>query len=174
MKTNDKQYYIYLHSTGERVFCTKEEFGNYYRDINAYRRTQQNHGRCVCPPSRWLMCDMDCWTCPYRTPGDVSSLDSGRIDEEGSEMNWLDKLQEEAPDLRGSSTEEIVTNALYLRQILARLNEIMPQAMEIGRLRQMGLSEDAIAAEIGTGRKTYAYRLKKAAEQLEKEFPEFF
>ena len=168
MKTNDKQYYIYLRSIGERVFCAKEEFDNYYRDINAYRRTQLNHGRCVCPPSRWLMCDMDCWTCPYRTPGDVSSLDSGRIDEEGSEMNWLDKLQEEAPDLRGSYTEEIGTTALYLRQILARLNEIMPQAMEIG------LSEDAIAAEIGTGRKTYAYRLKKAAEQLEKEFPEFF
>ena len=33
MKTNDKQYYIYLRSIGERVFCAKEEFDNYYRDI---------------------------------------------------------------------------------------------------------------------------------------------
>jgi len=33
MKTNDKQHYIRLRSTGERVFCAKEEFDNYYRDI---------------------------------------------------------------------------------------------------------------------------------------------
>lgn len=143
-------------------------------NINAYRRTQMNHGRCVCPPSKRLMCDMDCWTCPYRTPGDLSSLDSGRIDDEGDEMNWLDHLQEEMPDLQAPSNEDIVTDALYMRQLLARLNEIMPQALEIGRLRQMGQSEDSIADEVGTGRKTYAYRIKKAAELLKKEFPEFF
>jgi transcriptional regulator len=50
----------------------------------------------------------------------------------------------------------------------------MPQAIEIGKLRQMGLSEDDIAAHIGTPRKTFAYRLKKARQLLEKEFPEFF
>ena len=32
----------------------------------------------------------------------------------------------------------------------------------------------AIAAEIGVGRKTYAYRLKKLKAALESEFPEFF
>ncbi len=36
MSSNDKQYYIYLRSTKERVPCTKEEFDNYYRDINAF------------------------------------------------------------------------------------------------------------------------------------------
>lgn len=174
MKTNDKQYRIYIRSTKQWVPCTKEQFDDYYRDINAYRRTQMNHGRCVCPPSKRLMCDMDCWTCPYRTSGDLSSLDSGRIDDEGDEMNWLDHLQEEMPDLQTPSNEDIVTDALYMRQLLARLNEVMPQALEIGRLRQMGLSEDSIAEEIGTGRKTYAYRIKKAAELLKKEFPEFF
>lgn len=174
MKTNDNQYRIYIRSTKQWVPCTKEQFDDYYRDINAYRRTQMNHGRCVCPPSKWLMCDMDCWTCPYRTPGDLSSLDSGRIDDEGDEMNWLDHLQEEMPDLQTPSNEDIVTDAMYMRQLLARLNEVMPQALEIGRLRQLGLSEDAIADEIGTGRKTYAYRIKKAAELLKKEFPEFF
>ena len=50
----------------------------------------------------------------------------------------------------------------------------MPQVIEIGVLRQKGLSEDAIAEQIGVGRKTYAYRIKKVAEILKKEFPEFF
>ena len=174
MKNHDNQYRIYIRSTKQWVSCTKEQFDDYYRDINAYRRTQMNHGRCVCPPSKRLMCDMDCWTCPYRTPGDLSSLDSGRIDDEGDEMNWLDHLQEKMPDLQTPSNEDIVTDALYMRQLFARLNEVMPQALEIGRLRQLGMSEDAISEEIGTGRKTYAYRIKKAAELLKNEFPEFF
>ena len=61
MTTNENQYHIYLRSTNERVPCTKEEFDNYYRDINAYRKKQQRHGRCVCPESRRLHCDMDRW-----------------------------------------------------------------------------------------------------------------
>lgn len=80
MKTNDNQYYIYLRATMQRIPCTKEQFDDYYRDINAYRRTQQNHGRCVCPPSNRLSCDMDCYSCPYHTLGDMSSLDSGLKD----------------------------------------------------------------------------------------------
>jgi len=174
MKTNDKEYRIYIRSTKQWVPCTKEQFDDYYRDINAYRRTQMNHGRCVCPPSKRLMCDMDCWTCPYRTPGDLSSLDSGRIDDEGDEMNWLDHLQEEMPDLQTPSNEDIVTDALYMRQLLARLNEVMPQAIEIGRLREQGLSDSAIAAEIGTPRKTFTDRIQKAMRILKSEFPEFF
>ena len=174
MKTNDNQYYIDLRATQQRIPCTKEQFDDYYRDINAYRRTQQNHGRCVCPPSKRLSCDMDCFNCPYHTSGDMSSLDRGRVDDEGEEMNWLDHLQEEMPDLQEPSPADYVTDTIYMRQILDRLCEIMPQAIEIGRLRQQGLSEDAIADQIGTGRKTYAYRIKKAAELLKNEFPDFF
>lgn len=174
MKTNDNQNRIYIRATKQWVPCTKEQFDDYYRDINAYRRTQQNHGRCVCPASKRLMCDMDCWTCPYRTAGDLSSLDAGHTDDEGKEMNWLDHLQEKMPDLQVPSNEDFIADTLYMRQLLARLCEVMPQAIEIGQLRQLGLSEDAIAAEIGTGRKTFAYRIKKAGEILKKEFPEFF
>lgn len=174
MKTNDNEYRIYIRSTKQFVPCTKEQFDDYYRDINAYRRTQMNHGRCVCPPSKWLMCNMDCWSCPYRTPGDISSLDNNLIDSEGEEMSWLDHLQETMPDLQTPVVDEMVADSMDMRNILSRLCEIMPQAIEIGRLRQQGLTEDAIAAKIGTGRKTYAYRLKKAAEMLKKEFPEFF
>ncbi len=174
MKTQDKQYYIYLRATKQKVPCTKKQFDDYYRDINAYRRTQQNHGRCVCPPSKRLLCDMDCWTCPYLTSGDTSSLDDNLTDDEGNTMNWLDHLQEKLPELQTPSVEDIATEGIEMREILTRLCEIMPQSIEIGRLRQQGLSEDAIADRIGTGRKTYAYRLKKAAAVLKQEFPEFF
>ncbi len=58
MTNQDKQHHIYIRSTKQRVPCTKEQFNDYYRDINAYRRTQMNHGRCVCLPSKWLTCDI--------------------------------------------------------------------------------------------------------------------
>lgn len=35
---------IYIKSINEWIETTKEEHDNYYKDINAYRRTQQNHG----------------------------------------------------------------------------------------------------------------------------------
>ena len=175
MKTNDnKQYYIYIRSLKERVPVTKEEFDNYYRDINAYRRTQQNHGRCVCPPSRWLTCDMDCWNCPYRTAGDISSLDSGRYYDDGDEVNWLEQLQEEKPELQVPSPADYVSDLLYMKEIIDRLCEIMPQAVEIGRLREKGLSDTAIASEIGIPRKTFTDRIKKAKAILKNEFPDFF
>lgn len=73
-------------TSGSAIPCTKEQFDDYYRDINAYRRTQQNHGRCVCPPSKRLSCDMDCYSCPYHTLGDMSSLDSGLKDDDDDEI----------------------------------------------------------------------------------------
>lgn len=174
MKANDNQYYIYLRTTNQQIPCTKEQFNDYYRDINAYRRTQMNHGRCICPPSRWLSCDMDCYNCPYQTPGDTSSLNRSLWDDDGENMDWLDHLQEKMPELQTLAPDEYVSDTIYMRQVLDRLCQIMPQAIEIGRLREKGLSDTAIAKEIGIPRKTFTDRLKKAMGILQKEFPELF
>lgn len=177
MTSQDKQYTIYLRSAEpgkRRVPCTKQQFDDYYRDINAYRRTQMNHGRCVCPPSKWLHCDMDCCTCPHRTSGDLSSLDDNYTDEEGNETPWLDRLQEKMPDLQTPRLDDQVSEVLYMREILDRLCEIMPQAIEIGRLRQDGYTDVAISKMLGVKNTTFISRLKKAQKALQKEFPEFF
>lgn len=50
----------------------------------------------------------------------------------------------------------------------------MPEAMEIGLLRQKGLTDSAIADSIGVKRTTFLSRLKKAREQLASEFPDLF
>lgn len=172
MQTNDNQYFIYVRSTNQRIACTKQQFEDYYRDINAYRRTQMNHGRCVCPKSKWLTCDMDCYTCPYRTNGDISYLDDNLKDNEGNEMNWLDYLQLRMPDLQEPAVDEYITDKVAFTKVLSRICEIMPQAIEIGRFRQQGLTDEAIAEKIGTGRKPFAYRLKKAEKTLKDEFPD--
>lgn len=44
---------IYIKSINEWIETTKEEHDNYYKDINAYRRTQQNHGNCICSRQKY-------------------------------------------------------------------------------------------------------------------------
>jgi len=169
MTNQDKQYYIYLRSTKERVPVTKEEFDNYYRDINAYRQKQQYRGRCVCPQKKHLDCDMDCETCPFRRAGNTLSLNCATIDGEGEESEWLDEIED-----RGPLVEDIVADGQELSRLFARIVELMPQAIEIGNMRQMGMSDTSISAEIGIPRKTFTDRIKKTAEVLKKEFPDFF
>ena len=50
----------------------------------------------------------------------------------------------------------------------------MPEAVQIGKLRQQGMSDEAIAKIIGVKRTTFLSRLKKAKEQLAAEFPDRF
>lgn len=59
------QYRIYIKESKSWVNVNKEFYTNYYRDINSYRKRQQEHGRCVCPASKRYLCDMDCkWDSP--------------------------------------------------------------------------------------------------------------
>ena len=59
-----------------------------------------------------------------------------------------------------------------LTQLLKRLQELMPEAIQIGKLREDGLSDEAIADIIGIKRTTFRSRLEKAREKLCEEFPE--
>lgn len=175
MTKNDKKHpHIYVPHYKERINCTQEEFNDYYRDINAYRRTQQNHGRCECPRHRRYDCNMDCWTCPHHRPGDLSSLDRGLTDEDGEEMDWLQELQNTRPDLQTPSVEDLVADTAELHEILVRLCELLPHALEIAQYRLQGLSDDAISSRIGTPRTTFTSRIKKARKVLEQEYPDFF
>ena len=154
MTTNDNQYYIYLRSTKEHIPCTKEEFDNYYRDINAYRKNQQRHGRCVCPKSRRLNCDMDCITCPFRRSGDITSLDNRIVNEEDEHTTWLDQLEAPSPLI-----SDIVADIERMTQLFLKLNELRLQAIEIGKLCLQVLSDDAIAECIEAARSTSACTL---------------
>ena len=81
----------------------------------------------------------------------------------------LDTLVDPAPTI-----ESVISDKAELDQLFARLNELMPEAVEIGKLRQDGLSDEAIAKIIGIKRTTFLSRLKKAKEQLASEFPDRF
>lgn len=167
MKTNENQYYIYSRSTGERIYVTQQEFEDYYRGINTYRKAQQRSKNCVCPERKRLDCDMDCLDCPYYRRGNNLSLDYTETDDDGNEKAWIDDLADPTAPI-----DEIVANSMELQLLFKRLEEIMPQAIEIGRLRQQGLSEDAIAAR--HRKKDLRLPTEKGGRNFEKRVPGIF
>ena len=160
---------IYLKATRQWVDVSEEYYRDHTRYHDALRKRQQSHGQCVCPKSKFWLCDGDCLTCEFRRAGDMLSLDYTVENEDGNACSPLDNLADPAP-----SIEEIICDKAELDQLFARLNELMPEAVEIGRLRQDGLSDEAIAEMIGIKRTTFLSRLKKAKEQLAAEFPDRF
>lgn len=160
---------IYLKATREWVEVSEEYYRDHTRYHDALRKRQQSHGQCVCPKNKFWLCDGDCLTCEFRRAGDMLSLDYTVENEEGDACSPLDNLADPTP-----SIEEIICDKAELDQLFARLNELMPEAVQIGKLRQDGLSDEAIAEIIGIKRTTFLSRLKKAKEQLATEFPDRF
>ena len=129
----------------------------------------QSHGQCVCPKNKFWLCDADCLTCEFRRAGDHISLDYTTENEDGDTCSPLDALADTAP-----SIEDVLCDKAELDQLLARLDELMPEARKIGRLRLKGLTDEAIAEVIGIKRTTFRSRIEKAKKQLAPEYPDRF
>ena len=168
MQNNDNQKYIYIRSTRERIPCTEEEFYNYYRDIDAFRKRQQRHGRCVCPSAKRLDCDMDCESCPFKRAGDSLSLECETKCDDGKEMRWVDNF----PDLGPTVAEQIEEADLLiaLRKIVA---ELTPDEQAICHAVMESLSERTAAAALNVTRKTFTYRREKLFARLRESLKEF-
>ena len=168
MTNQENQRYIYLRSTKERIPCTEREFHDYYRDIDAFRKKQQRHGRCVCPAAKRLDCDMDCATCPFSRAGDTLSLDYATTNDDGDEKTWLDDLPDVFAAVDVAVEEAELLDALHL--LLAGLT---PEDMEICKTIMADLSERAAAASLNISRKAFLYRRDKVLTHLKNSLKNF-
>ena len=159
MKINDNESTerkIYLKDLHQWVPVSKTDFDNYYRDINAYRRRQQEHGRCVCPASKRYLCDMDCCTCRFHKGGDELSLDYTVTDEDGNEKSWLEDLPDDRP-----SAQSVMEDRELLDTLLHKLDELDPEGRRICELVMEGRSERDCGKEMGMARNTFVYKRDK-------------
>ena len=167
MQNNVKR--IYDKQTKTWFEVTTEQYVEYDRWRTRVRKREQYHGRCMCPRSTWWLCDGMCGDCEFHAPGDMLSLDMPSTNDDGDEVTLRDTLADPA-----SSIEEVISDKAELDQLYERLNELMPEAVKIGSLRQQGLTDEAIAKVIGIKRTTFRSRLEKAKAQLAAEFPDRF
>ena len=167
MKNNENNVKrIYDKQTKTWFEVSPEQYEEFDRWRTNLRKREQYHHRCMCPRSKWWLCDGMCQDCEFHAPGDTLSLDMPVSNEDGDEVTLLDTLVDPAPTI-----ESVICDKAELDQLFERLNELMPEAVQIGKLRQEGLSDAAIAEIIGIKRTTFLSRLKKAKEQLATEFP---
>lgn len=170
MKKNENNVKrIYDKQTKTWFEVSPEQYEEFDRWRTNLRKREQYHHRCMCPRSKWWLCDGMCQDCEFHAPGDTLSLDMPVSNEDGDKVTLLDTLVDPTPTI-----ESVICDKAELDQLFVRLNELMPEAVEIGRLRQDGLSDEAIANIIGIKRTTFLSRLKKAKEQLASEFPDRF
>ncbi|MCI2105515.1 MAG: hypothetical protein LKK00_02170 [Intestinimonas sp.] len=155
-QSQSKEYRIYLKDLHQWVSVSKTDFDNYYRDINTYRRRQQEHGRCVCPASKRYLCDMDCCFCRFHKGGDSLSLDYTITDEEGNEKSWLDDLPDDKP-----SAQSLIEGRELLGALFHKLDELDPEGRRICELVMQGHSERDCGKEMGMARNTFVYKRDK-------------
>ena len=155
---------IYLKDLHQWVKVSKAQYDDYYRDINAYRKKQQEHGRCVCPAKKRYLCDMDCWTCSYHRAGDQLSLDYSTEDDEGNKKSWLDDLEDMNPGPQFELEEEELLVAL-----LNQLDELDPDGCTICKLLLQDKTEREIASIMGISKQSTVNYMKHKAFKMLKE-----
>ena len=166
MKKNDneskqKAYFIYVHSTGEKVPVSKAQHDAFYKEADRIRHKEQDHGRCMCPYRFIWACSGDCIGCEYHATGDITSLDQPLPDGNGTLGDYI-------PD-RSKPMEKVIADRMLLEQLFARLRELDPEADTIIQLWQdhpEGISDRAIARELGRPQKTFADQMKKYRTDL--------
>ena len=163
-----KEYRIYIKESKSWVDVNRDFYTNYYREINAYRKRQQAHGRCVCPTSKRYIYDLDCLTCHYAKAGDQLSLDNTVSDGDGNEKSWLDDVPDES-----AAIAEVLQDAELLNALYVKLNELDPEDRLICQLIMEGKSERDCVKEMGLSRNTFVYRRDKLFQKLRSELKDY-
>lgn len=164
-----QSYRIYDKGTRQWFEVSPEEFKEYDRWRTNLRKREQYHHRCMCPRSKWWLCDGMCDDCEFHARGDMLSMDAPFESDDGDEFTLHDVTAD--PD---SLFESVICDQDMLNQLLKRLAELMPEASEIGRLRLKGLKDEDIADAIGIKRTTFRSRIEKARAKLREEYGEDF
>ncbi len=167
MSNDEKNYSIYLRSTKQSVPVTKEVFKNYYRGIDSFRKEQQRKGLCFVPYSERLHCDMNCHECPYVTYHDLS-MDANLGDDDENPITLGDLIPDSTKPI-----ENAIADTAELTAVLERIRELMPQALEIGKMRMAGYTDTEIAEQLGINRTTFRSKISKVKEKLSSEFSDF-
>lgn len=173
MKTYANQPYIYIQSTKEKIPVSQEEFDAFYKETSVYRRRQQRYGLCICPQDHWFSCDTDCENCRYRVANyKTESLDAPRYDGDFEGDDFSSKY--DTLPQSGLTMDELVADVDQMQRLLDQIREIMPEAIDMGRMRVDGQSDADIAEVLGIPRTTLLYRLKKLRQTLDSEVSKIF
>lgn len=166
-ENNKRRIYDKVSKTWYEV--TPEQYAEFDRFRTNKRKREQYHGRCMCPRQKWWLCDGMCDDCEFHAPGDTLSLNKPVSNSEGDEVTLADTLVDPSP-----SPEDIICDMDELKHLFKDLEELMPEAFQIGRLREDGKTDGEIAEIIKIKRTTFRSQIDRAAYILAKKYPDHF
>ncbi len=139
---------------------SEQEYFALYRPVWHKQKQMQKTRQCMCPQYLLWKCDGQCDLCEFRAAGIELSLDRD-LEENGDHHEAL-----------GADPAAIYADREILRQLLKRLDELCPDALDVGDLMTDGdgMSQRDALEQIGLTRSTYRSRVQKAEEQLCREF----
>lgn len=155
-----KQWFIYYRETGEKVAVNKEQHDAFYNEAARIRDKEMNHGRCMCTENYIWACDGNCHGCRFQAEGDMVSLDA--TDQDGNSI--IDTLPDES-----RAIDEVVADRDLIDHLFNALRELDPDADTIIRLWKKhpeGISDRAIARELGRPQKTFSDQMRRYRTQL--------
>lgn len=161
-------YKVYIHRLKTWVEVTKEQHDAYYRDIWATRKRAQYHGQCMCPKSKFWMCDGDCIACEFKAAGNTLSLDYTFENKKGKETSLLDTLESD-----DASATSIMEEAELLIVLYQRLQELDPDGRRICELIMQGKSEREAAEDMQMARSTFKRRWNVVKELLREQLKDY-
>jgi hypothetical protein len=145
------------------VEYSEDDYLELKKKRNRERKQAIRDRRCTCSFKIDWYCNGVCESCMYQMKREVSIYAPVKMNS--------------TLTLEGCITDEIdpekrIAEGMDLEQILLRLDELMPEARIIGRLRLQGKSEDEIADELGTSRCNIYRKIQKVYLVLSREFEE--
>lgn len=165
MENNSQSpYAIYLKSEKCWVPVSEEFYREYTRMNDTVRRKMQRHKCCVCPKSKFWLCDSDCATCVFCTGSLALSLDClGEPNDNGSDSAAIGDIL----PLPYADFESEVEDRMMLDLLYTELEKLDPSGRRILQLSISGMSEREIADAIGAKSQSLVnYKKRRIIEQL--------
>ena len=162
-ENQSKTYRIYLKATKEWVEVPEVFYIEQTRYYDTFRHRAQAHGQCICPKSKFWLCDGDCFNCEFHRGGDMLSLNFESENEDGDTSSPLDTLPDTAPLIAN-----VVADKLLLEQLIQRLRELDPEADLILQMLEEEKSDRSIAKELGRTQRTFARQMQRYRNEMHK------
>ena len=149
------------------VEVTEEVYFALGRPIWRHQKKMQAQGKCGLPSLKWLWkCDGDCELCEFQRNGRSLPLDRERMDASGDTCREGDLMPSPDP-----GPESIAVDRITLHKLLARLDELCPDAISAGNaMVEQDISQRKALEQMGLNRTPYRSQFEKASRQVCREF----
>lgn len=156
-----KKYRLYYREHRCWLEVDKETYLQIRRERQRIYYKRKNANECYCNKQNIWRCDGMCDTCEFYKETSISLSETLSESEDLTMMGCISDNGEQ---------ERMCLQALESQEILDYIKEIMPELLEYGKMRLMGMKDAEIAKQWGISRMAIYKKILKVKKQVEEKF----